>query len=1549
MVATGAQGQTLPAVPPGNEERLIGKICILATPRITALAQYHGPWEPEFGANFQTVWQGEGTELRTWGYYGATSRTWKVTLPSYLTTRRDLNSPYQWYDDGTYERTESAGQISISIKDPIYGWTEWSPELMQQEADKKNRAARNRTVVIDRGPAPQIERKELDEPERYWRFKPRDYYDCRGGMIIGYKSSRIEEFGRAGRKSSISQSYTVLLRVAEKDFPEGIRLYVRCENPVFEFTVAVSNRDGVAADEAVVDEIARIILQSAFQVAGRTIPDEPQPDQPDAQTIPPAVVAAEPTEHDEPEPGEHRVGDMERERERPSTPAAERIDAMDEILRGVEDELSGRLLAIRLLSDEIRKLQTEIKRWQAAKKEYNQEATQAKASERLRKLVNDLKQLVGARNELIAELRQVMNDTVGKVEKVYDSYGFGELDFSAALRVEAARARRGMLFAQIEMVQGNGAGIRREAVQIRSIPSMQGASYYLEAMGYAMEGQVVDALETIRSARRRGYTTGAGVAFEEYERDLEIAVLRAIQAAALNEAARVHSDNEAWIGSKARTDALPEESSWESYAIMTAQYGWYDAVSGTLVGAAEADAREEQLGIELDDLSSTHVGLSILASLRQNHTLAEIREMDGDAFRQAVRERWDRELSQEEVRQYRQLLMHVMQLPDVKTLVSGEPLTAQDVLSEPVLQRIKSSWETSLHYMWYRPMEIGADLGNLITGRQMFFTFAGSAVLTRVGGLPMGSEAAAKALAGAPTVSQFFAMSRPVQKATELLMRNPSTASAIQGLAAIHEWGQQSFGRTLAVLGGQVALSSGTSYLAQQYIGEEAVLLIDVLGVIGADSTEFYHDALNALNNAGVQTATQATKMAGRMAQQAQQARRIIGQTDEVAGQISRMINTSTGQEAWEALGRQISELDEVPEQMRLGLLQVAEHGRRGRVDIARQMLDDYQLASQDIMRRVDAQLRGAEQVRELAPRLPLARSNPSDDVARQSERMKRVALEGPGERLALPPGRNEGVPMLPGRQEVPLLPGEVGGARVQVDPDVPNVADDIDAGLAGRGMSSGVDADQRVPLRINEPDAPTHNADRLLANDEFTEAMVEYDTLLQNAPADSALAQEVRKKARLAREAKELVDSRQTLKEALGDVTPPAQVLDGDVPTPIAQAALTKAPPQEAIERAVKGDPTSLQAWIAQARAAGEPHLVPVFHAQGGKPTYSTPFYIVDRAGNTIGVAKRAIGNLDHPEGILEDFASRLGEALGCNIPRARCRGDWTVLELLPQGKTLSTINPDAARLLSHRKELLDDMIFSMLLGDGDRHFGNLMVRIDGEVVPFDFGLADMLPQHPYRHPDLVRQMDLMEGQYQQRLDDLLASPTPTDPDDLARRAEAINRMRQRIRSARNSREVLSKYAPEDINFRPDPDSPEFEQFVRETMLRQLQHGTRTWDSGDRMLSSAMTPEELRRRISELKGRIRQLREAADGDQLKKMLDASFGADHPNREYAEKLLETRLKVMEEVFLEHFGHRQPVSLGGADVTLRPRLTTLQVRLTSGPERRTEHVQRRLAA
>ncbi len=113
-------------------------------------------------------------------------------------------------------------------------------------------------------------------------------------------------------------------------------------------------------------------------------------------------------------------------------------------------------------------------------------------------------------------------------------------------------------------------------------------------------------------------------------------------------------------------------------------------------------------------------------------------------------------------------------------------------------------------------------------------------------------------------------------------------------------------------------------------------------------------------------------------------------------------------------------------------------------------------------------------------------------------------------------------------------------------------------------------------------------------------------------------------------------------------------------------------------------------------------------------------------------------------------------------------------------------------------------------------------------------------------------------------------------------------------------------------------------------------------------MLSSAMTPEGLTNRLDDFAEKIKQLR-AGDDDQLKTMLDASFGADHPNREYAEKLLETRLKVMKKVFLEHFGNVQPVSFNDADTTVRPCLTLLRAMSMFALRPAAVFVERKLAA
>ena len=93
----------LAPVPEDSQNTLIGKIFILATPRLAGVSQYHGPWEPEVSTALRSVWSSSGAGLETWGFYGR-ERTWKVTLPSYVSSRQDRNSPYQWSQDGTYEK-----------------------------------------------------------------------------------------------------------------------------------------------------------------------------------------------------------------------------------------------------------------------------------------------------------------------------------------------------------------------------------------------------------------------------------------------------------------------------------------------------------------------------------------------------------------------------------------------------------------------------------------------------------------------------------------------------------------------------------------------------------------------------------------------------------------------------------------------------------------------------------------------------------------------------------------------------------------------------------------------------------------------------------------------------------------------------------------------------------------------------------------------------------------------------------------------------------------------------------------------------------------------------------------------------------------------------------------------------------------------------------------------------------------------------------------------------------------------------------------------------
>ena len=126
-------------------------------------------------------------------------------------------------------------------------------------------------------------------------------------------------------------------------------------------------------------------------------------------------------------------------------------------------------------------------------------------------------------------------------------------------------------------------------------------------------------------------------------------------------------------------------------------------------------------------------------------------------------------------------------------------------------------------------------------------------------------------------------------------------------------------------------------------------------------------------------------------------------------------------------------------------------------------------------------------------------------------------------------------------------------------------------------------------------------------------------------------------------------------------------------------------------------------------------------------------------------------------PHSAAELLAARLSEKLGKRTPGARLaelrtpEGTKRVIateayqgvELWDHLKRIHREGHGAdvlGELLSFKEGIAEDMRFSLLIGDGDRHPSNMLVLPNGELLSIDFGMADIHPTHfTYRHEGKV------------------------------------------------------------------------------------------------------------------------------------------------------------------------------------------------------------------
>ncbi|MFG0251193.1 MAG: hypothetical protein ACF8OB_20095, partial [Phycisphaeraceae bacterium JB051] len=414
---------------------------------------------------------------------------------------------------------------------------------------------------------------------------------------------------------------------------------------------------------------------------------------------------------------------------------------------------------------------------------------------------------------------------------------------------------------------------------------------------------------------------------------------------------------------------------------------------------------------------------------------------------------------------------------------------------------------------------------------------------------------------------------------------------------------------------------------------------------------------------------------------------------------------------------------------------------------------------------------------------------------------------------------------------------------------------------------------------RSHQPPAALSNltthADQLLSQRRFTEAIESYQRQLSELPVDHPHRARLESRVDVARQA---MQDQKRISEAMSQIT-----------------ELTQSPNlfdqpnnQSVVQRIVNGSDQQGQ-WVAVGTE------IPT--AMG---TASKPRFVKDATGRKLAVTKTAIGMAGHPEGRAEVLASLVAQQLGRNTPRSRLSSftvnvdgkaqRLVISELMPNGIELKELNPTTAQLLARKDAITEDFVFAMFLGDGDRHFGNLRITPNEQMIGFDYGLADILPTHPYRQTEILQTIEPMYQQAKSKLETLLITPgSPQSQIDQLRRELSTLQMRALYFNLENPMKI------------PTPSAPGFTAFVEQTMNMHMTWGSRQWTDHE-LFMGTMTYEDFLPHIQKLEQAMQK------PGVLDHIVDQAMQG-HPQIQYTRKLLQKRLEVMRKVFKSRYPAR----------------------------------------
>ncbi|MCA9303585.1 MAG: hypothetical protein KC996_05635 [Phycisphaerales bacterium] len=1234
-----------------------------------------------------------------------------------------------------------------------------------------------------------------------------------------------------------------------------------------------SSQIAYESEEQAIEELKSV----ATSIWSRIRPVNAPPQDPPAATPPtqdpPAVVEVpEPEQVAESEPEPVNLSEQDQQ-------YLDLIEQMDGILRDVEQPLQERLAQIRLLTQSQEKMRQQMRELSKLRASVDDESLKNKIQERINNSAPLLRETANEIREIIAETREIARKAQTEIRALFDSEGFGDLYLAAITRRELIDARVQLLEAQIAFNSGDLDGAQRAADSMRSNFRLRGHASYIDGMALLQQGKSLDALAAFRNARQYG-TQSPGAGFEALERRTEIHVLQTLKRLSAETSKAFDDDLTNWIKDKGELNRAPDQTTFEWMVARFLKRPWYDTIGGVSgTGIAEADERGKEVGIVADEMAVNQIGLNFIIALRDDLSLSEIQSLSTNELREAAAKRWGRELPDDQIERMRNAIHHAFQMREMRALADETAHLDRSAFTGRLANQIE------LQDRWSTAAEVAAMGASMVDSWTVITSLAPSAKLSFAGtGQLVRAADASERFKNTVTLGEWFAASRPVEGALQRLNETNAGRAAIRAAANVQEFADQGVLESVTVAGANMVLDSGVAYAAKEYFGQPGEMLVDALTTLGLTNPELYRNALEKM------TRQQVLDFAESMGKRALQQRSQLSRLDALVEELPAIGTNSSDLDAFRGrLGG--ADLDPDFVDRIEGLAAAVESGNEALVAQAHRDLDRLRARQGYLAEQAEA---AASRLREAAP--TLTNPPPLLDPGTDSPRSETRPADAIGDPLGTRPVetvRDPATRRSPSAVEPigdPLNPeprGTVRNPATHPAQTVDPIGDPLAINPNPATRRNTANADEPIST-LNRPRDLSGNtagqmsdADRLLSEGRFSEAIESYQRAITELPDGHPHRARLESRIEVAREA--IVDQ-QRMSEAL--TTAP--------PLPETPTIFDQPNGQSVIERVVTSTDQPGR-WVPVGNE--------IPSAAG---TASKPRFVKDAAGNNLAVTKTASGMAGHPEGRAEVLASLVAEQLGRRTPRARLSNftvdldgktqQLVITELMPQGIELRDLNPTTAQLLARKDAITEDFVFSMFLGDGDRHFGNLRITPDEQMIGFDYGLADILPTHPYRQAAILETVRPMYDDAKRTLDELIATPgTPQSE---------IDRVRRELSALQIRTLYFNLESPGGI---PMPSDPGFTEFVEQSMNMHMTWGSRQWTDHD-LFHRSMSFEDFGPHIERLEDAMNK------PGVLDKIVDQSMQG-HPDIEYTRELLKKRLEVMREVFRARYPSRVGVQSG----------------------------------